>query len=96
MTTLRFAEGKDPADVWDYSLDFSDAMAKVGDTLASVLVTATPATITIGNTATTPAGMATVRLSGGAAGTDYSITFQAVTAAGRVLERSVKLLCKDL
>lgn len=95
-TTLRFAEGKDPADVWDYALDFTEAMTKAGDTLAAVVVTASPATITIGATATTPAGMATVRLSGGAAGTDYTITFRATTTGGLVLERSAKLLVKDL
>lgn len=94
--TMRFVEGKDPADVWDYALDFTEAMTKAGDTLASVSVTATPATITVGTTSTTPAGMATVRLSGGAAGTDYTITYRATTTGGRVLERSVRLLCKDL
>lgn len=93
---LRYAEGKDPSDVWDYSLDFTDAMAKAGDTLASVSVTASPSTITVGSTSTTPAGMATVRLSGGTAAVDYTITYRATTAAGRVIERSVMLLVRNL
>lgn len=96
MTMLRFHEGKDPSDVWDYSLDFTDAMEKIGDTLASVSVAASPGTITVGSTSTTAAGIATVRLSGGSAGTDYTITFTATTAAGRVLERSVMLLVRNL
>ena len=93
---LRWHEGKDPSDVWDFSLDATDAMAKVGDTLASAAVTVTPTGLTIGTTAVTEAGVATVRLSGGTAGTDYAVTFALTTTGGRLLERSAYLLVRNL
>lgn len=96
MTALRWAEGKDPADVWDYSLDASRWLAQVSDTVAGVSVTAEPATITIAATSWTPAGVATVRLSGGTADVDYGITFTLTTTAGRTLQRTVRLLVREL
>lgn len=95
MTTLQWPD-KDPADIWDYTLDATQWMAAIGDTLASCTATALPSGLTLGSTSTTPAGMASVRLSGGAAGTIYAVTLTLTTAAGRVLERSVKLRVRDL
>jgi hypothetical protein len=40
--------------------------------------------------------VATTWLSGGVAGTDYTITCRIVTAGARTLERSVMLFVKDL
>ncbi|MBR0649511.1 hypothetical protein GXW78_07560 [Roseomonas terrae] len=96
MSGLRWIEGKDPADEWDYTLDATRWMAEAADTLVSVVVEAAPGDITIGSTATTPEGLATVRLSGGQAGTDYGITFTMTTAAGRTLQRTVQLRVQEL
>lgn len=95
MTELRWPD-KDPTDVWDYSLDAREWIAAVGGTLSSCSATVDPAGLTIGATSVTAAGIATVRLSGGTAGTDYTITLTLNEAASRVLQRSVKMLVADL
>lgn len=96
MTTLRWPD-KDPSDVWDFTLDATAWVAAVEDTLASAAVTCSPDTeLTVGAITTTEAGLVSVRLSGGQASTDYRVTLTLTTDAGRVLERSVMLLVRDL
>lgn len=95
-TTLRWAEGKDPADVWPYSIDATDAMTRISDTLASATCTASPSGLTVGAVTTTPAGIATAILSAGTAGITYTVTFRLTTTGGRILERSVLLTVSEL
>lgn len=98
VAALRWPN-KDPADVLDYGLDWSDQLALVSPTDSISNATWTvPAGLTVG-AQFVAGGVATIWLSGGTAGangTDYTITCRIVTAGGRTLERSVKLLVKEL
>jgi len=94
MTNLQWPD-KDPTDVWDYTLDASSWVAAVGDTLASCTATVSPSGLSILSTATTPAGQALVRLSGGAVGIEYRVTLTLTTTGGRILQRSVEILVRD-
>lgn len=82
-----FTSTKDPQSNLDYGFDWSLWLGV--DTIASVVwtietgITQTNAT----NTTTT----ATVWLSGGEAGTEYTITCRITTAAGRIDERSMAI-----
>ena len=95
VAALRWPD-KDPADVLDFGLDWSDqlALANPDDTISSVTWTV-PAGLTSGAQFVVGA-VATIWLSGGTAGTDYTIICRMVTSGGRTLERSVKLLVKEL
>ena len=95
IAALRWPD-KDPADVLDYGLDWSDQLALVSpaDTISSVTWTV-PAGLTAGPQFLV-GSVATAWLSGGTAGTDYTIICRIVTTGGRTLERSVKLLVKEL
>jgi hypothetical protein len=94
MTDLAWP-AKDPADVWDYSLDAREWMASVGDTLTAATATITPAGLTLISTAVTAAGIATVRLAGGTAGITYSVELTLSTAGGRTLQRTVTISARD-
>ena len=95
IATLRWPD-KDPADVLDYGLEWSEqlALTSPADTISSATWTV-PAGLTAGAQSVV-SGVATSFLSGGTAGTDYTVTCRIVTAGGRTLERSVKLLVKEL
>lgn len=95
IAALRWPD-KDPADVLDYGLDWSDQLALVtpADTISSATWTV-PAGLTSGAQFLV-GGVATIFLSGGTAGTDYTITCRIVTTGGRTLERSVNLHVKEL
>lgn len=95
MSTLRWSD-KDPSDVWDFTLDATRWISAIADTLASVSAAVAPAGLTLGATSVTPAGLATVRISSGAANTDYLVTLTLTTTGGRILQRSVQLLVRDL
>jgi hypothetical protein len=95
---VRF-DPKDPSDVSDFSLTWDSPLA--GDTIASVdSVTITPRTASPliedeaqrSNTTTTT----TVWLSGGRAGSNYTLTIRVTTAGGRTLERSARVRVRDL
>lgn len=95
IAALRWPD-KDPADVLDYALDWSDqlALSDPDDTISSATWTV-PAGLTAG-AQFVASGIAAIWLSGGTAGTDYTVTCRIVTTGGRTLERSVKLLVKEL
>ena len=95
IATLRWPD-KDPADVLDYALDWSDQLALTGpaDAISSATWTV-PAGLTAG-VESVLGGVATIWLSGGVAVTDYTITCRIVTAGARTLERSVMLFVKEL
>lgn len=89
-------EDKDPADVADYGVEWQDQLALINpvDTISSVTWTV-PAGLTSGAQAVV-GSVAVIWLSGGNAGEDYTITCRIVTAGARTLERSVKLLVKEM
>ncbi len=98
IAALRWPD-KDPADVLDYGLDWAEALNQTSpaDTISSTTWTV-PAGLTAGAQFVV-GSVATTWLSGGAAGAegaDYTITCRIVTAGGRTLERSVKLMVKEL
>lgn len=96
MTSLRWPD-KDPSDIWDFTLDATAWLAAVEDDLTAASVACSPDDeLTVEAIATTEAGLVSVRLSGGQPSTDYRVTMTLTTDAGRVLERSVMLMVRDL
>jgi len=78
---------KDPDSVLDYQFDWSDWL--VADTISSASMT-----VTTGLTLDSESNDTTTHtawLSGGTAGTDYTMTSRIVTAAGRTVDRSVTI-----
>jgi hypothetical protein len=92
MTTARF-DPKDPADVYAYDFDLSAWLTPLAATISGTpTYSASPAGLTLthvglltGNTG------ARVRISGGTAGTDYTVTCTATCTDSIVLERSAVL-----
>lgn len=87
---------KDPADVLDYTIDWSEELAapSPADAIASVVWTV-PGGLTQGATLV-QGGRTTVWLSGGTAGTDYTVTCRITTDQGRVIERSRKIRVREM
>ena len=82
---------KDPDAVLDYQIDWSDWLDS--DTISTSAWTV-PTGLTEdsdSNTTTT----ATVWLSGGTAGTSYSVINHIVTAAGREDDRTITIKCRE-
>lgn len=83
---------KDPDAKLPFSVDWSLWLANEGDTAADVtwlvptglIKESSPAPILV-------AGKATVWLSGGTAGTNYSVTCRLTTAGGRIDDRTIKV-----
>ena len=94
---------KDPDAVLDYKFDWaastngsgsSDWLAS-GETISSHTITATTGLTVDSSSLTDTNTSVTVWLSGGTAGTDYTVTCQIVTSASRTDERSIKIACKE-
>ncbi len=85
---------KDPADVLDYELDITAAVAgHEADSIAAVSVLPSPAGaghLQVGEIAA-DGRVAVMWLSGGQAGTTYRLQITVTTASGRVLGRAVAL-----
>lgn len=80
---------KDPDDVLDYAIDWSDVLAADGDTIASVAWTF-PAGLT--KTSEAIDGAQTVAwISGGQDGSRYSVGCRMTTAGGRIYDRTISL-----
>lgn len=79
---------KDPAEVVDYSWDFSELL-RTDETVASGTVTAEDG---MSATDATAAGTTlTARVAGGTAGQSYDVTFHAVTSTGQHFERTLRI-----
>ena len=87
-------DDKDPDDVLDYEIDWSTWLtASGGDTISS-----STWTVPTGITKTTDSHTTTtttIWLSGGTAGTTYTLTNEIVTAGGRTKDQSVRVKVKD-
>jgi hypothetical protein len=83
---------KDPADVLDYTVDWSDW-------LDTDTITGTPTwTVTTGVTKASQSNTTTTTtawLSGGTAGSDYTVACKIVTTGGRTVERSFTVQVRD-
>jgi hypothetical protein len=90
---------KDPADVLDYELDISEALAGArDDAITSIDVTVTPSAsggLVAGNMAA-DGTVAVIWFSGGVAGTTYSVQVAIGTANGRSIGRTVLLPVRSL
>lgn len=91
---------KDPSAVLDYTIDWNASGAnggpwlQTGETITSASVWTIPTGITkTSQTDTTT--MSTVWLSGGTAGTAYTITCKITTSSGRTDERSFVVVVKQ-
>lgn len=85
---------KDPADVLDFLFDISQAFAgNEGDAIASLDVTITPSALgdLVLQSATADGSFVVLWLSGGQAGTTYTITLSIITTNGRAVQRSIYL-----
>ena len=80
---------KDPDEVLDYSIDWSEVLAEDEDTIDDV-VWSFPAGITK-DSQSEDGGLATVWISGGTAGIKYEIGCRMVTAGLRTYDRTVSL-----
>jgi hypothetical protein len=67
----------------EFSYDFVNNLAN-SETLSSASVTATPSGLTIGSAVITRS-VVTAFISGGVAGTSYTLTFEVNTSAGRTI-----------
>lgn len=84
---------KDPNEVVDYDLSWSDQMTADTDTIASSTWTV-PVGITMDSSSNTTT-RTKVWLSGGTSGEAYTLLNRVVTAGGRTFDQSVKIKMKD-
>ena len=84
---------KDPDAVLDYTLDWTKWLDEVGDTIetSTWIVPAGLTKVTETNTAK----LATVWLSGGTVGENYTVTNRITTAAGRADDRSITIRVRE-
>jgi len=82
---------KDPDAVLDYQVDWSDWLDSDTISTSTWTVPSGLAEDSASNTTTT----ATVWLSGGTAGTSYTVVNHIVTAEGREDDRSIIIKCQD-
>lgn len=90
--SLSWTSPKDPNEVKDYEILWSDLL--VSDTILTT-TWLLPTGITKDSDSSTTT-TTTIWLSGGTAGTSYSLTNRITTAGGRTYDRTVKLKLKDL
>lgn len=83
---------KDPAAILDYGFDWRSWLA-AGETITSFTVTVTNG-ITL-NSSAHANGVIEAWLSGGAAGTTYTLNCQITTSASRVDERSIAIVVTE-
>lgn len=89
---------KDPDDVLDYSIDWSEQLEADGaegypDTISNVVWTV-PAPLSK-NSQTLGSGIATAWISGGEDGTRYEIRCRITTSGGRTYDRTVSLAVRQ-
>ena len=94
---------KDPSAVLDYKFDWkaltngsgtSDWLA-AAETISTKTVTVSNGLTKDSDTLTDTNTSVTVWLSGGTAGSDYTVTCKIVTSAGRTDERTIIINCRD-
>lgn len=94
-TGIWYAPDKDPNSVLDYSIDWSDWLGS--DTIHSSTWTLPAGIIKdpVGQDSFTNT-VTTIWLSGGTAGTTYTILNRIVTHGGRTADQTFKITCKEL
>lgn len=100
MATSGFYPEKDPSDRLDYSANFT-AVLETAETIASGVWTSTPAGLTLVTQEVVGAGkIARVWITGGAAGTDYTLELTATSSLAspgpRIWQRKYTLPVREL
>jgi hypothetical protein len=85
---------KDPAELLDYSWDWTAWLAEVGDTISQATVVPTEGLAVVGAPVVDGA-VVTQRVSGGALGSLCTVVCQITTASGLIAERSIYLTIAD-
>lgn len=84
---------KQPADVQDYDIDFTEWLAGFGDIGLSLVVQADTGITVVSQEFAN--GVAKVWLSGGTTGMTYKITARVTTTGGRVKEVEIRIRVKE-
>ena len=92
MTLARFT--KQPADMQDYDIDFTEWLTGFADTGASHTVVVDTGITKVSNTLI--AGVVKVWLSGGSDGTSYKVTATLTTTGGRVKQAEITVKVKEI
>lgn len=85
---------KDPAAVLDYSNNWTDWLAASATDAISTSTWTIPAGLTSSSPAVA-AGITSIFISGGTAGTTYTVANKIVTTGGRTDQRTFRLVVKD-
>lgn len=100
MATKRWPATKDPDEVKDFGLDWTDRLTEGGDELASsewsILSTVTVPPLVIQDGTQFTSQIATVWLTGGLAETDYELLNRVTTLGGRTYDQTVLLRVRAL
>jgi hypothetical protein len=87
---------KDPQDISDFGIDGWEAHLGDGDTLDSATWSVSPSGLTLdADSATNDTDKASIWVSGGSSGVEYTVTCRGVSAGGRQMDRSARLLVTD-
>lgn len=84
---------KDPLAVLDYAFDWSDWLQSL-ETISTHVITI-PTGLVESTPHTEAAGVVTIWLSGGTAGTKYTVSCLITTNGGRTDERSITIVCEN-
>jgi len=93
MTTILAKFEKQPSEIQDYDIDFSEYLDALTDTASSATVTGEIG-ITV-NAFALSGKVVKVWLSGGDNGETYKITVRLTTSGGRVREADIKVKVKE-
>jgi hypothetical protein len=85
---------KDPNAVLDYTFNFTDWLATVGDTITSVTFPNTVG-VTVAGSGIVAGAKVAVWVSGGTAGSPASVTARIVTVGGRTDDRTIYFKIKE-
>lgn len=92
MTPINDTHVKDPDASLPYEWDWA-AWLSDGETITGTVITADPG-ITVG-APSQAAGIVTVRISGGTAGTTYKVACRITTSGGNIDERTKKIVVRN-
>lgn len=94
MTVILGKFSKQPSEILDYDVDYTDWFKGRTDTPASFTAAADPGITLVSSTRT--GNVVKVILSGGTTGTKYKITIRLTTAAGLVKEADFTVTVKEV
>jgi hypothetical protein len=84
---------KDPDEILDYAVDWTDWLTGENDTAASANWIV-PTGLTQVSTSLA-SGKATIRLSGGTDGSDYAVTCRLTTTGGEIADRTLRITVRQ-